>query len=87
MRKFELECLAPSATDGKYPGAFPPLVEVEIKRLVKGKVLQLFSGSSLIGEEKIDIEHRNATRNMNVKDFISTDTRSWEWIILDPHTK
>ena len=84
MRKFELDYLPPSATTGEYTGAFPPNVDVVIRRLVKGSVLQLFSGSSLIGEERIDIEHPNATRKMNVKDFITCDDRAWEWIVLDP---
>ncbi len=43
MRKFELDYLPPSATTGDYPGAFPPLVDVVIRQLVKGKVLHLFS--------------------------------------------
>ena len=84
MRKFELECLPPSATTGEYPGAFPPNVELEIKRLIGGSVLHLFSGSSLIGDERIDINHPNASKNMNVKDFIKTDDRGWDWVILDP---
>ncbi len=84
MKKFELECLAPSATDGKYPGAFPPEVDIVIRQLVEGKILHLFSGSSLIGEERIDIEHPNATQNMNVKEFIKSDVRHWEWAVLDP---
>lgn len=84
MRKFELDCLPPSATTGEYPGAFPPKVDIVIRQLVKGNILHLFSGSSLIGEERIDIEHPNATKNMNVKDFIATDDRSWDWIVLDP---
>lgn len=84
MRKFELDYLPPSATTGEYPGAFPPNVAVEIERLIRGKVLHLFSGSSLIGEERVDIEHPNATRNVNVKEFIATDTREWDWIVLDP---
>lgn len=84
MRKFELDYLPPSATTGEYPGAFPPEVDTVIRRLVGGSILQLFSGSSLIGEERIDIEHPNATKNVNVKDFIANDDRSWDWIVLDP---
>ncbi|KKL56341.1 hypothetical protein LCGC14_2246360 [marine sediment metagenome] len=84
MRSFELDYLPPSATTGEYPGAFPPEVDVVIRRLVKDSVLHLFSGSSLIGEERIDIGHPNATQNMNVKEFIADDIRSWDWIILDP---
>ena len=54
-------------------GRSPPNVEIEIKRLIKGRVLHLFSGSSKIGNERIDIEHPNATRNTNVGDFIGGD--------------
>ncbi len=84
MRKFEIECLPPSAASGEYPGAFPPNVDVIIRQLINGKVLQLFSGSMQIGDEHIDIDHPNATRNMDVKDFIKSDDRQWEWIVLDP---
>lgn len=84
MRKFELACLPPSVPTGEYPGAFPPEVDIVIRQLVGGRVLQLFSGSSLIGEERIDIEHPNATQNINVKDFIAGDDRAWDWIVLDP---
>jgi len=84
MRKFELDYLPPSATTGEYPGAFPPEVDVVIRQLVSGKILQLFSGSSLIGEERVDIEHPNATQNMNVKEFITNDGNAWDWIVLDP---
>ena len=84
MRKFELGCLSPSATTGEYPGAFPPNVELVIKSLIKGKILHLFSGSSLIGDVRIDIEHPNATNNVNVKDFIAGDNRDWDWVVLDP---
>ena len=84
MRKFEIDYLAPSATTGEYPGAFPPEVDIVIRQLVKGKVLHLFSGSSLIGEERIDIDHPNATQSMNVKEFIANDERDWDWVVLDP---
>ena len=84
MRKFEIDYLPPSATTGEYPWAFPPNVDTVIRRLISGKVLHLFSGSSLIGEERIDIEHPNATQNMNVKEFIKLDDRDWDWVVLDP---
>ena len=84
MRKFELDWLPPSATTGEYPGAFPPKVDTVLRRLVKGRILHLFSGSSLIGDERIDIEHPNATKNMNVKEFIATDNSIWDWVVLDP---
>lgn len=84
MRRFEFEVLPPSATTGDYPGAFPPNVDIVIRRIVQGKILHLFSGSSLIGEERIDIEHPNATKNINIKEFIKSDDRFWDFIILDP---
>ena len=84
MRKFEIDYLPPSAATGEYPGAFPPNVGIVIKRLVKGRILHLFSGSSTIGEERIDINHPNATKNVNVKDFIKRDERYWDWVVLDP---
>ncbi|KKN11215.1 hypothetical protein LCGC14_1028730 [marine sediment metagenome] len=84
MRKFELDYLPPSATTGEYPGAFPPEVDIIIRQLVKGKVLHLFSGSSLIGEERIDIDHPSATKNINVKEFILSDKSDWDWVVLDP---
>ncbi len=64
-------------------GHFPPRW-ILIRRLVKGKILHLFSGSSLIGEERIDIDHPNATQKMNVKDFIAGDNRDWDWVVVDP---
>ena len=67
-----------------YPGAFTVPVQNIINSLVSGKVLNLYSGSSLIGEERIDIEHPNATKQMNVEDFIKKDERLWDWVILDP---
>ena len=84
MRKFELDVLPPSATDGEYPGAFPPKVDLIVRRLIAGRVLHLFSGSSKIGDERIDINHNNATQNVNVKDFINTDNSYWDWTVLDP---
>ena len=67
-----------------YPGAFTPTVERIIKSHLSGRVLHLFSGQSLIGDERVDIEHKNATLNCNVKEFIKTDKRDWDWVILDP---
>ena len=84
MRRFEIDYLPPSATTGEYQGAFPPQVDTVIRRTIQGNVLHLFSGSSLIGDERIDIEHPNATKNVNVKDFIAGDRRNWDWVVLDP---
>lgn len=53
-------------------------------QMVEGRVLHLFSGSSRLGDERIDINHPNATQNINVKEFIANDKRDWDWVILDP---
>ena len=67
-----------------YPGAFTKPVEDILKSHINGRVLHLFSGASLIGDERIDIEHPHATQKLDVKQFIKTDTRDWDWVILDP---
>ena len=69
---------------GDYPGAFPPRVEERIRLLVGSPCLHLFSGSSKIGDERIDLAHKNATRNMDVYQFVLEDKRNWKWVVLDP---
>jgi len=84
VRRFEVEALSGIPLVNDYQGAFPLSVDNVIRQILAGKVLHFFSGSSLIGDERIDIEHPNATKNMNVKDFMANDNRSWDWVILDP---
>ena len=67
-----------------YPGAFTPTVKKIIEDTISGKILHLFSGQSLIGEERIDIVHENATIKSDVKEFLRTDKRDWNFILLDP---
>lgn len=67
-----------------YPGAFTPIVERIIGNLIKSPCLNLFSGQSMLGDERIDIEHSNATISQDVKKFILEDGRDWAWVILDP---
>jgi len=67
-----------------YPGAFTKPVQNIIKNTVSGKVLHLYSGSSLIGNERVDIKHPNATINCRVEDFLLKDKRNWDWCLLDP---
>ena len=83
-KDFELEVLGMGFNITGYPGAFTPTVKIIIEQTISGKVLHLFSGQSEIGEERIDIEHINATKRMNVKDFLRNDNRQWDWILLDP---
>jgi hypothetical protein len=42
------------------------------------------SGGSIIGDERIDIERPQATKRQDVLEFIKTDERKWDFIILDP---
>ena len=84
MRTFEFEVLGMGMNTSDYPEAFTkPVIEI-IKSVIYGKVLHLYSGSSLIGDERIDLEHPNATINCRVEDFIANDKRDWDWVLLDP---
>lgn len=84
MRKFDFEVLSGTTFDNDYPGAFPREVNRVIKGLVKGEILNLYSGSSKIGSVRIDIDHYNATDHLDVEEFIKNDNRDWGWVILDP---
>lgn len=54
-----------------YKGSFHPNVESVIKPIIEGKFcVHLFSGSSKLGEVRVDIQHPNASYNGNVYDFI-----------------
>jgi len=67
-----------------YPGAFTKPVQNIIKSLISSPTLNLYSGSSRIGDVRVDIEHSNATDNLDVDEFIKADSRDWNWVILDP---
>lgn len=55
-----------------------------IKSVLYGKILHLYSGSSFIGDVRIDLEHPNATHNCRVEDFIQNDGDKFDWVLLDP---
>ena len=84
MRKFDFEVLGLGMNNSGYPGAFTEPVKQIIKSIIYGRVLHLYSGSSLIGNERIDLEHPNATQNRRVEDFIRDDKGDWDWCLLDP---
>ncbi len=84
MRKFELEAITGNVLTSKYPGAFAIEVDRVIRQTISGSVLHLYSGSSLLGDLRIDIEHPNANEKCDVEDFARRDTRSWDFVILDP---
>ena len=72
-----------------YPGAFPDNVERIIRQILtgsQGRILHLFSGTSDIGNVRVDLKRPEATINTNVFDFIKTDDAKgpWEWCLLDP---
>jgi len=70
----------------KYNGAFPEEVEKVIKNLAKNPCLHLFSGTSKIGNVRVDLERPEATHNMDIFKFIDTEEahKQWKWCILDP---
>lgn len=84
MRKFEIEAVGMGTNNTGYPGAFPPAIQSLIQGQISGKVLHLFSGSSLLGSERVDIEHLNSTLKTDVRQFIGEDARDWDWVVLDP---
>lgn len=71
---------------GGYPGMFPPTVEQDIRAIVRSPCLHLFSGSSLIGDVRVDLAHPSATLHMDVLEYLGTTEadRSWEYVLLDP---
>jgi len=85
MRKdFDVEITGLGMNRTGYPGAFTPTVDRIINQTIYGKVLNLFSGVSKIGDVRVDIERLEATHRKHVLTFIEQDTRYWDFIILDP---
>lgn len=84
MRKFEIDYLYGTVMQSDYEGAFPQSVHDVIKGVIGGKVVSLYSGSSLLGDVRVDIEHKNATVNCDVEEFVKDDVRDWDFVILDP---
>lgn len=84
MRKFELEVLGMGMNTSGYIGAFTAPVQSIIKSVIYGKVLHLYSGASLIGNERVDLEHPSATINMRVEEYLRQNGGSWDWALLDP---
>ena len=84
MRKFEFEAITGNVLVNSYPGAFAVEVDRVIRQTVNGAILHLYSGTSLIGDVRIDIEHPNATINCDVEAFVKEDKRLWDFVILDP---
>jgi hypothetical protein len=67
-----------------YVGAFPPQVARRIGQLAEHPILHLFSGTSLLGDERIDLAQPNATKHMDVLEFVQSDERDWKFLVADP---
>lgn len=76
-----------------YPGAFTPVVEADISQVVAEiqatltrpiRILHLFSGISLIGDIRVDINCDEATHKQGVLDFVNLDKGEWDLCIGDP---
>ena len=97
-KNFEIEISGLGMNNTGYPGAFTPTVNNIIQEIQNSlyqtlasysepkmvQILHLFSGVSKIGDVRVDIERPEATDNIDVLDFIQSDTRHWDLVILDP---
>jgi hypothetical protein len=83
-KSFDIEVTGLGMNMTGYPGGFTPVVQRIIREVIYGNVLHLYSGSSEIGDVRIDLSHKNATVNCDVAEFIAHDPRHWDFVILDP---
>lgn len=67
-----------------YAGAFPPQVARRVGQIVSHPVLHLFSGTSRLGDERVDWDRPEATINMDVLAFVKQDSRDWKFVVADP---
>lgn len=89
MKPFKIKCYGSGFTTGKYPGEFQnnvlKIIQKELaQELTHGRVLHLFSGSSRIGNVRVDIDNENATDQKDVKDFLKNCEENFDVILLDP---
>ena len=69
MKPFPIEAIGRGFHSGGYVGAFSPSMERIIKSIIRPPTLHLFSGASLIGDVRVDLQHPNATINKDVLKF------------------
>lgn len=85
---FKTEVMFMGYNRHNYPGAFPDKVEKEIIKIASKfkNILHLFSGTSKIGNVRIDIERPEATKKIDVFEFLKLDEsrKEWDLCILDP---
>ena len=65
-----MDVITVSNGSNKYPGDFTNKEILIIKKYAKGRIINLFSGSSTIGDFRIDFAHSNATENSDVFDWL-----------------
>jgi hypothetical protein len=80
----KMEIIKVSNGNNKFPRNFTLEERHIIQSNLKGKVLHLFSGKSIIGDVRIDLAQPEATHNINVFDFLNSNTEYFDTVILDP---
>ena len=65
-----MEVITVSNGSNKYPGDFTNKEIEIITKYAKGRIINLFSGSSTIGNFRIDFSHPNATENDDVFNWL-----------------
>ncbi len=71
--------------DSGYFGGFHAKEEEIIRYYMKSPCLHLFSGSSKLGDVRVDLNPKsNATHIQDVLEFLEQNTQSFETVILDP---
>ena len=69
---------------GKYPGSFTKKEYSWLSQFSKGKILHLFSGSSQLGDIRVDLANLAATINADVFKYLSQPLDHFDTVILDP---
>ena len=80
----EVECLGLGTSDGSYPGVWTNRLKRIVMKTIQSPTLHLFSGSSDVGDERIDYSHEKATIRDDVFHFIRNDKRTWKFVVIDP---
>lgn len=62
----------------EYPGNFTKKENQIIKKNAKGRIINLFSGNSKIGNFRIDFSNSNATNNINVFEWLKSLNSSFK---------
>lgn len=83
-KDFKIEVAGLGGNYTGYPGAFTNGVDTIIKKTIYGRVLNLFSGVSGIGDARVDFLRKEANYNIDVFDFIKENREIWDFVIADP---